>query len=38
MFVLDAGIPSVGQFVRIGGDPAGLGNWPDLPGFSLPGV
>ncbi|KAF8860151.1 hypothetical protein BDZ45DRAFT_688777 [Acephala macrosclerotiorum] len=39
-FVLENGIPSVGQFVRIGGDPAGLGNWPDLPPFegSLPGV
>jgi hypothetical protein len=38
MFVLDGPTPSVGQFVRIGGDPAGLGNWPNLPGFSLPGV
>jgi len=39
MFVVNsAGIPSVGQYVRIGGDPAGLGNWPNLPGFQLPGV
>jgi hypothetical protein len=38
MFVLDGPTPSVGQFVKIGGDPAGLGNWPDLPGFDLPGV
>jgi hypothetical protein len=38
MFVLDGPTPSVGQFVRIGGDPASLGNWPDLPGFDLPGV
>jgi hypothetical protein len=38
MFVLDGPTPSVGQFVRIGGDPAGLGNWPKLPGFQLPGV
>ncbi|PMD52509.1 copper radical oxidase [Hyaloscypha bicolor E] len=38
MFVLNGGIPSVGQFVRIGGDPAKLGNWPNLPGFTLPGV
>ncbi|CZR68739.1 related to glyoxal oxidase precursor [Phialocephala subalpina] len=38
MFVLDGPTPSVGQFVRIGGDPAGLGNWPKLTGFSLPGV
>ena len=38
LFVLDGPTPSVGQFVRIGGDPASLGNWPDLPGFDLPGV
>jgi len=38
MFVLDGPTPSIGQFVRIGGDPAGLGNWPQLPGFDLPGV
>jgi len=39
MFIVNAaGIPSVGQYVRIGGDPAGLGNWPNLPGFQLPGV
>lgn len=38
MFVLDGPTPSVGQYVRIGGDPANLGNWPDLPGFPLPGV
>lgn len=38
MFVLDGPTPSVGVFVRIGGDPAGLGNWPDLPPFALPGV
>lgn len=38
MFVLDGPTPSVGQFVRIGGDPANLGNWPDLPEFTLPGV
>ncbi|KAH6711606.1 hypothetical protein BKA61DRAFT_554745 [Leptodontidium sp. MPI-SDFR-AT-0119] len=38
MFVLNGPTPSVGQFVRIGGDPAGLGNWPNLPPFDLPGV
>ncbi|TVY32342.1 WSC domain-containing protein [Lachnellula subtilissima] len=38
MFVLDGPTPSVGQYVRIGGDPAGLGNWPNLNGFALPGV
>ncbi|PVH81496.1 copper radical oxidase [Cadophora sp. DSE1049] len=38
MFVLNGPTPSVGQFVRIGGDPAGLGNWPNLPPFDLPGI
>lgn len=38
LFVLNGPTPSVGQFVRIGGDPAKLGNWPNLPGFDLPGV
>lgn len=38
MFVLNGPTPSVGQWVRIGGDPAGLGSWPNLPGFQLPGV
>jgi len=38
LFVLDGPTPSHGVFVRIGGDPAKLGNWPALPGFHLPGV
>jgi hypothetical protein len=38
LFVLDGPTPSHGVFVRIGGDPADLGNWPELPGFTLPGV
>jgi hypothetical protein len=38
MFILNRPTPSVGQFVRIGGGPAGLGNWPNLPEFPLPGV
>ena len=38
LFILDGPTPSHGVFVRIGGDPAELGNWPDLPGFNLPGV
>lgn len=38
LFVLDDGMPSVGVFVRIGGDPARLGEWPDLKPFQLPGV
>ncbi|KAK1782113.1 hypothetical protein QBC45DRAFT_345145 [Copromyces sp. CBS 386.78] len=37
-FVLDGGVPAVGVYVRIGGDPAGLGNWPNSNGFSKPGV
>lgn len=39
LFVLNGqGVPSVAQWVRIGGDPAGLGDWPNAPGFTLPGV
>lgn len=37
-FVLDGGIPAVGVYVRIGGDPAGLGNWPQGPDFTRPGL
>ncbi|KAN0132716.1 hypothetical protein V8E53_009387, partial [Lactarius tabidus] len=38
LFILDGPTPSTGVFVRIGGDPAQLGNWPALPGFQLPGT
>jgi hypothetical protein len=38
LFVLDGPTPSHSQWVRIGGDPAALGNWPNFPGFTLPGV
>ncbi|TFK22851.1 copper radical oxidase [Coprinopsis marcescibilis] len=38
LFVLDGDTPSKAQWVRIGGDPAEIGNWPDLPGFTLPGI
>lgn len=40
LFVLDSlGTPSVSQWVRIGGDPAQLGNWPSgLSDFTVPGV
>lgn len=38
MFVIENGVPSVGIFVRIGGDPAKLGEWPNLTPFKLPGV
>lgn len=37
-FVLDGGIPAVGVYVRIGGDPARVGNWPPGAAFSRPGV
>lgn len=37
-FVLDGGIPAVGVYVRIGGDPAKIGNWPDAEGFTRPGI
>ncbi|THU87877.1 copper radical oxidase [Dendrothele bispora CBS 962.96] len=39
LFILDgSGTPSHSSWVRIGGDPSQLGNWPDLPGFTRPGV
>jgi len=38
MFVLDGGIPAIGTYVRIGGDPAELGNWPPYADFSKPGM
>lgn len=37
-FVVDGGVPAVGVYVRIGGDPAELGNWPNFPDFTVPGV
>lgn len=39
MFVLDANmVPSNASWIRIGGDPASIGNWPNFTDFSLPGV
>ncbi|KAI9826107.1 MAG: hypothetical protein M1832_000556 [Thelocarpon impressellum] len=38
VFVLDGPTPSTGTFVRIGGDPGEVGNWPNLPGFDTPGI
>jgi hypothetical protein len=38
LYVLDGPTPSVSQWVRIGGDPSQLGNWPNLPGFTQPGL
>ncbi|KAK8133479.1 glyoxal oxidase N-terminus-domain-containing protein [Apiospora sp. TS-2023a] len=38
MFVLDGPTPSHAVWVRIGGDPARLGDWPKIDGFTQPGV
>ena len=38
LFILDGPTPSHGVFIRIGGDPGHIGNWPALPGFNPPGV
>ncbi|KAF8156193.1 hypothetical protein K438DRAFT_2026364 [Mycena galopus ATCC 62051] len=38
LFILDGPTPSHSSWVRIGGDPAGLGNWPAFPDFTVPGV
>ncbi|KAI4215353.1 MAG: hypothetical protein LQ351_002253 [Letrouitia transgressa] len=38
LFVLDGPTPSSSTWVRIGKDPASLGNWPNYPDFKKPGV
>jgi len=39
LWVLDGPTPSTSTYVRIGGDPGSLGNWPNYPDFMpLPGV
>lgn len=38
LFLLDGPTPGYATWVRIGGDPAGLGNWPQAAGFTPPGV
>ncbi|MCJ1384634.1 hypothetical protein MMC17_007752 [Xylographa soralifera] len=38
MFVLNGPTPSIATWVRIGGDPASLGNWPPFPDFTVPGM
>src|ERR1700761_2397382 len=38
LFILDGPTPSHSAWVRIGGDPAGLGNWPPGADFTRPGV
>jgi hypothetical protein len=38
LFVLDNGVPGYAEWVRIGGDPAELGNWPPFPDYTVPGI
>ncbi len=38
LFILDGGVPSMSTWVRIGGDPAQLGNWPQSTSFTKPGI
>jgi len=38
LFILDGSTPSVASWVRIGGDPAKLGNWPPGTAFTRPGI
>ena len=38
LFILDGPTPSHGVFVRIGGDPGQIGNWPNVAGFTPPGL
>ncbi|KAJ7887354.1 hypothetical protein B0H13DRAFT_1627534 [Mycena leptocephala] len=38
LFVMDGPTPSHSVWVRIGGDPAKLGTWPNLPDFVVPGI
>lgn len=38
IFVLEDGIPAMGTYVRIGGDPGELGNWPPGDDFTRPGI
>ncbi|OAF57262.1 hypothetical protein VC83_04669 [Pseudogymnoascus destructans] len=37
LFLLEGGVPSKSQYVRIGGDPGNLGAWPKLSDFKVPG-
>lgn len=39
LFALNAnGVPSMAQWVRVGGDPGNLGNWPNSTSFTVPGA
>jgi hypothetical protein len=37
LYILDGPTPSHSKWVRIGGDPGGLGEWPNIDGFTRPG-
>lgn len=39
LFLLDGNkVPSHAQWIRVGGDPGSLGNWPNIPSFKTPGM
>lgn len=38
LFILDGPTPSLSTWIRIGKDPAQLGNWPQSKSFTLPGI
>ncbi|KAF8263422.1 copper radical oxidase [Lactarius quietus] len=38
LFILDGPTPSHSVFIRVGGDPGKLGNWPQVSGFTTPGL
>ncbi|KAL8719798.1 MAG: hypothetical protein Q9225_003233 [Loekoesia sp. 1 TL-2023] len=38
LFILDGPTPSISTWVRVGGDPAQLGNWPESNSFTKPGI
>ena len=38
LFILSGPTPSFSTWVRIGGDPGQIGNWPKSPSFKTPGV
>lgn len=38
LFVIDGGRPSESTYVRVGGDPANIGSWPDYEDFTPPGT
>ena len=38
LFILAGPTPSISTWVRIGGDPAKIGNWPPSAAFSKPGI